>query len=558
MFKAASRDVNMCAVFARFDEKTALLFIMRDTVFAEQGGSCEVRDFLIPEAMLLRVAGPGRKTALLAAFAALSLANCVIIAEIDHSLIPTEDGGGGSAPACVSNADCDDDAPCTNDVCESGTCTHAPVPEGNDCGSVACVETAQCSATGECVKTPVSVEDGDLCTVDACDPQTGSVSHTAANIDDDIACTVDACDQATGAITHDPSGPGCLSWKPTSTTGAPDAREQHSAVWTGSKMIIWGGNGGPGKLFLDTGGVYDPTNQSWTPVSTTGAPSARHSHQAVWTGSKMIVWGGFGAGGAAAGGGLYDPATDTWTALPSMGEPTTRIRHSALWNGKTMLVFGGLSNNVAIKQGASFDPVTSTWTNLPTAGQPQSRFNHSAIWTGDRMIIWGGQDYADWLWTGSSYNPTTNTWMGPTPGANVPEGRELHAAVWTGAEMLVWGGWNGGQYLNSGGTFDPATSTWKTTSTTNAPAGRAEHSAVWTGKTLVVWGGCGGSSCDVLYGDGGVFTPDPSGGVWEAIPAVAAMPERRRHTTVWTGSNMIVWGGKNKSGLLNTGAETPL
>jgi hypothetical protein len=27
-------------------------------------------------------------------------------------------------------------------------------------------------------------------------------------------------------------------WTPTSTTGAPDPRENHVAVWTGSKMIV--------------------------------------------------------------------------------------------------------------------------------------------------------------------------------------------------------------------------------------------------------------------------------------------------------------------------------
>jgi hypothetical protein len=32
-------------------------------------------------------------------------------------------------------------------------------------------------------------------------------------------------------------------------------------------------------------------------VSTTGAPAARHYHTALWTGSEMIIWGGQGDGG---------------------------------------------------------------------------------------------------------------------------------------------------------------------------------------------------------------------------------------------------------------------
>lgn len=43
-------------------------------------------------------------------------------------------------------------------------------------------------------------------------------------------------------------------WAPTSITGAPVARAYHTAVWTGSKMIIWGGNSSSAKL--NTGGAY--------------------------------------------------------------------------------------------------------------------------------------------------------------------------------------------------------------------------------------------------------------------------------------------------------------
>ena len=39
----------------------------------------------------------------------------------------------------------------------------------------------------------------------------------------------------------DPSG-ACIgdTWTPTNLTGAPDARDSHTAVWTGSEMIVWG------------------------------------------------------------------------------------------------------------------------------------------------------------------------------------------------------------------------------------------------------------------------------------------------------------------------------
>ena len=55
-------------------------------------------------------------------------------------------------------------------------------------------------------------------------------------------------------------------------------------------MIVWGGV--TMTYLLNTGGRYNPITDSWTATSTTNAPAARDGHTAVWTGSEMIVWGG--------------------------------------------------------------------------------------------------------------------------------------------------------------------------------------------------------------------------------------------------------------------------
>ena len=55
-------------------------------------------------------------------------------------------------------------------------------------------------------------------------------------------------------------------------------------------MIVWGGYGAG--IETNTGGRYNPSTDSWTATSTTNAPAARYGHTAVWTGSEMIVWGG--------------------------------------------------------------------------------------------------------------------------------------------------------------------------------------------------------------------------------------------------------------------------
>jgi len=59
-------------------------------------------------------------------------------------------------------------------------------------------------------------------------------------------------------------------------------------------MIIWGGHGDFDVLgyYFNTGGRYDPSTDSWTSTSIVNAPDGRYRHTAVWTGSEMIVWGG--------------------------------------------------------------------------------------------------------------------------------------------------------------------------------------------------------------------------------------------------------------------------
>ncbi|PYK08545.1 MAG: hypothetical protein DME65_13885, partial [Verrucomicrobia bacterium] len=104
---------------------------------------------------------------------------------------------------------------------------------------------------------------------------------------------------------------GCIEDTWTATAAAPSARHYHTAVWTGTEMIVWGGlvpGAGGG---VNTGGKYNPSTDSWIVTSTANAPDARYSHTAVWTGTEMIIWGGT-SGFDLNTGGRYNPLTDSW------------------------------------------------------------------------------------------------------------------------------------------------------------------------------------------------------------------------------------------------------
>ena len=138
-------------------------------------------------------------------------------------------------------------------------------------------------------------------------------------------------------------------------------------------MIVWGGYIGS---FLNTGGRYNPSTNSWTATSTTNAPSARAGHTAVWTGSEMIVWGGRDAVSDLNTGGRYNPGTDSWTATSTINAPSLRKLHTAVWTGHEMIIWGGLlgdlNSGVYLNSGGRYNPDTNSWivtstTNAPTA-----------------------------------------------------------------------------------------------------------------------------------------------------------------------------------------------
>jgi hypothetical protein len=217
-----------------------------------------------------------------------------------------------------------------------------------------------------------------------------------------------------------------------------------------------------------------------------------------------------------------------------------------------MIVWGGFSGGSVIGDGGRYDPAADTWKPLVANG-PSARYNQTAVWTGSAMVVWGGNDLFNWHSDGSSFDPVAASWT-PTPASGAPSAREAATSVWTGSAMVVWGGWTGGPYAGDGGSLPLPGGAWTALSSSAAPSARSEHTAVWTGDRMVIWGGCGMDTCAQLYGDGASWKPDGSGGLWTPIAASPDVAARSGATGVWTGTSVVVWGGKTSKGETDTGA----
>ena len=319
------------------------------------------------------------------------------------------------------------------------------------------------------------------------------------------------------------------TWTATTTDNAPSGRIEHTVVWTGSEMIVWGGeDGGPYVLF-NTGGRYSPSTDSWAATTTVNAPSPRAEHTAVWTGTEMVVWGGTNFSGSNFNtGGRYNPTTDTWRATSTIGAPPAGF--TVVWTGTEMIVWTG--------NAAGYNPRTNSWRSISTVGAPPS--GGTAVWAGTKMIVWNGN-------TGGRYDPVMDSWTDVAT-TNAPTAQYRWSAVWTGSEMIIWGGSffdptiHNYRALNTGRRYDPNTNIWRATRITNAPSARDSHTAVWDGREMIIWGGDSWTISGFLN-TGGRY--DPITDSWTGTSTTNAPRASDHSKAVWTGNEMILWGGLN-------------
>jgi hypothetical protein len=73
----------------------------------------------------------------------------------------------------------------------------------------------------------------------------------------------------------------------------------------------------------------------------------------------MIVWGGVSATASLRSGALFEPGSGSWSLTPVSGHvPAARAVHGAVWTGSRMIVWGGeiIEEGTVTRTGAMLDP----------------------------------------------------------------------------------------------------------------------------------------------------------------------------------------------------------
>jgi len=193
-----------------------------------------------------------------------------------------------------------------------------------------------------------------------------------------------------------------------------------------------------------------------------------------------------------------------------------------------MIVWGGAHGNVlpipgepyfycndddVRSDGAIYDPALRRWTLVELPGSP-ARYGHRAVWTGLEMLVYGLRPDSGYQPDpmGFRYDPSTgsssaiNPLGQPTPGAT----------VWNGREMIVFrGAWGPNESTGPGARYDPRSDTWTDLPLANMPPGRQDYGAVWTGSSMLISGGKNSTSYD-----GGFLAATGSDADTDGIPDV--------------------------------------
>jgi hypothetical protein len=380
------------------------------------------------------------------------------------------------------------------------------------------------------------------------------------------------------------------SWTPISTAGAPSGVTETvgspvpPGTWTGSGLIVWGGS--PEGAIVTEGtpvavaSRYDVASNTWSPMDRYGEPTARQDDARVWTGSQLLVWGGYAQSATQtvdhADGALYDLEADQWIPMSSLNAPSRRDPYGQfVWTGSKFIVWGGLfwetgsaADATFPADGAMYDIASDSWTTLATAGAP-SRGLASLLWTGKKMIALAKLDGfttpGQILFDGELFDPATNSWSPMNPpslalAANLEDPVAFtppRKIIWAGSKMVVFG--NKIQQSQSGQSvtpaalvYDPETNDWSAVGPSTWPAfvtwqligGTPGDLAIHAAGDLLV-AGAGPQAADAwgaTHDTTAVALLDPASASWTTLPVLS---NRTSAAVVVSARRLFAWGGKD-------------
>ena len=363
-------------------------------------------------------------------------------------------------------------------------------------------------------------------------------------------------------VAHSPRGWSAMADSPLSARFAP------SVVWDGDEMLVWGGYDTDGTSLID-GAAYRPTTNTWRPIApmTTGRAPAASPPQAV---PDLTAWVGGEAVSIVASDGdpwgwdvvAYDPETDDWRTIeqnrydqlptdelvPTAGAaPIHQPYAAAGWRDQLVVV--GWRSDLSLMGWARLDPTTGTWSPFtPLSGSEDAYGMRNA--PGSPTII--DDRYLVMMTSGQLTDNPFGYRIDLVENTSIPLDVPADVGAFNLSISLAGDGTiigvttdEEGQSKRFATRLDAASGTFSAIAA--APRGPVEHQA----PLIAIPGGyvsLGGLDVDGvtmggLRSESVHLSASAQVDGWTNLPKPPIDLDRIGHAAIWTGREVLVWGG---------------
>eukprot|EP00611_Tribonema_gayanum_P007104 TRINITY_DN16471_c0_g1_i1.p1 TRINITY_DN16471_c0_g1~~TRINITY_DN16471_c0_g1_i1.p1 ORF type:complete len:513 (-),score=180.22 TRINITY_DN16471_c0_g1_i1:25-1563(-) len=292
-------------------------------------------------------------------------------------------------------------------------------------------------------------------------------------------------------------------------------------------------------------------NQAWTGTDTGDVPGPRSGAASVVVGSKMYMFGGYGGSGRLDDFFEFDFDTRVWRRVEYSGPgPGVRENNGVVEYGGKLYLFGGYNGSCWLNDFHEFDLEKRTWRLVipETPLIPAARFGYVSAVHRHYFVLFGGYDGSTWLNDMHRFDFTRGRWeQMPTTGA-IPSIRSCPSWCKEGSKVYVFGGYDGVQRMNDFYACDLNTYTWSLIPALGeVPSPRYFHSCAVHGGCMYVFGGYDGTQ---RLND--MYEHDFETGWWRRIEGQGEVPIGRSSLVAQVyGSSLYVFGGYNGQVVLN-------
>jgi hypothetical protein len=177
-------------------------------------------------------------------------------------------------------------------------------------------------------------------------------------------------------------------WNPSTglwsdTAASSTGRVRHTVTTlSDGRVLVAGGEGWSGGMYITRDGtVYNPSNNTWTPVANNMSAYRDCARAVLLPDGKVLIAGGVNGSTGQASCDLYDPATNQFSATGALPGGRYSFGMVVLQDGRVLLAGGRITGDTI--QSSALIYANGTWSSAGNMSQPRSgkaaNYDHSLM-----------------------------------------------------------------------------------------------------------------------------------------------------------------------------------